>query len=455
MTLLMRFPSATVRRMKRAIWGPLLGVSLIISAAAQTGNSNSDASKASEVALPDPLLMQGGKKVADAAGWTRRRREILHQFETEVYGRTPKKHLPLRFELTSVDKTALGGKAIRKQVTVYFTRKTDGPKMSILLYVPADAPKPVPVFLGLNFFGDQTVSADPGIKLGEVWMRDPAATNSNPTVELAKHVKRQASENSRGSRASQWQVEKILGRGYALATIYYGDIEPDFDGGIRNGVRSLFFGRGETEPAPDEWGALGAWAWGMSRAVDYLETDKDIDAKKIAVMGFSRLGKATMWAAAQDKRFALVLSNESGKGGASLYRRNSGETIEHLNTAFPHWFCANFHKYSGHDNEVPVDGNLLLALIAPRPLYVASADQDLYSDPRGEFLSAVDAGRVYELLGQQGLGTDQMPPVEHPIMKTIGYHIRTGKHDVTAYDWDQYLNFADLFLKAARGRVDR
>ena len=178
-----------------------------------------------------------------------------------------------------------------------------------------------------------------------------------------------------------------------------------------------------------------------------MQTDKEIDAKKIAIFGFSRLGKAALWSAAQDKRFRLVISNESGVGGASLYRAATSESIEHLNTAFPYWFCQNFHDYTGHPEKVPVDGNLLLSLIAPRPLYVGSAAEDSSSDPPAEFLSAVEASKVYELLGRPGLGTDQMPALNHPLMDgDVAYHMRGGKHDVTPFDWDQYLAFAEKQL---------
>jgi (4-O-methyl)-D-glucuronate---lignin esterase len=415
--------------MRIPVW-LILMASLAGWAAAQSVTTNYDESKVGKYTLPDPLVLQDGRRVRDAGTWFQRRRpEILRLFETNVYGRTPTRRLHTRFELTSVDKHALGGKAIRKQVTVLFSSKKDGPKMDLLLYVPADAHKPVPVFVGVNFAGNQAVDADPGIRLGGVWVN---------------RVRQPAGEATRGRAASRWQVEKILARGYALATAYYGDIEPDFAGGMKYGVRPLFFRKGQSEPAADEWGAIGAWAWGLSRMVDYLVTDPDIDGGKIALIGHSRLGKTALWAGAQDTRFALVISNDSGEGGAALSRRNFGETIADLNRAFPHWFCANYRKYSGHAGEMPTDQHMLLALIAPRPLYVASAEGDRWSDPRGEFLSAVAAGPVYELLGKQGLGTDQMPAVGHPIMHTIGYHIRTGKHDITAYDWDQYLDFADM-----------
>jgi hypothetical protein len=430
----------------------LLGTNLIHAASAQQTPPrvwvyNSDESKVAPYTLPDPLILLNGKPVRDAATWTQQRRpEILRMFETQVYGRTPSKRLPIRFVVTSVDKNALGGLAIRKQITAYFTEKPDGPKMRILLYIPTKAKGPVPAFVGLNFGGNQTVDADPGIDLNSLWAPDALSPQSGDPTAPKFHE--HAAETSRGSAAHMWQVEKIVGRGYALATANYGDIEPDFVGGIEHGVRPLFFAKAQTEPLPDEWGAEGAWAWGMSRIVDYLETDNNINAAKIAAMGHSRLGRASLWAGAQDPRFAIVISNESGKAGASLCKRSFGEPVAHLNIAFPHWFCANFHQYTDHEDKMPVDGHMLLALIAPRPVYVASAQDNAGADPRGEFLSAVAAGKVYELLGKQSLGTDEWPPVDRPIMKTIGYHVRTGKHDVTEYDWEQYLNFADMHFGA-------
>ena len=326
----------------------------------------------------------------------------------------------------------MNGKAIRKQVTVYFTGKKDGPKMDILLYLPAARPKPVPVFLVLGFNANHRVHTDPGIKLAAEWSRDKT---------------RIPGEESKRGASTYWQVEKVLERGYGLATIYYCDIEPDFLGGIAYGVRPLFYKPGQTSPAADEWGGIGTWAWGYSRAMDYLETDKDVDARRVAIMGHSRLGKTALWSGAQDQRFAMVIANNSGEGGASLSRRNYGETVKHLLTNFPYWFCDNYKKFGDRVDELPVDQHMLLALIAPRPLYLSCAEQDQWADPRGEWLSAVAAGPVYRLLGKQGLNTDQMPALHQPIMNTIGYHYRAGKHEVAAYDWDQFLAFADKHLR--------
>jgi hypothetical protein len=405
-------------------------------AGAQQPDANYDEAKVPKYTLPDPLAMANGEPVRDAKTWQNRRRpEILKLYRTEVFGRSPSEHVKFAFKVNSADNHALDGKAVRKQVTFWFAGENHGPKMAILMYLPAGAKKPAPVFLGLSFAGNQTISADPGIELGEEWVRDPASKAM---------VKRRAAEKSRGAAAEQWQLEKILEHGYGLATIYYGDIEPDFDGGIQYGVRPLFFKPGQTAPAGDEWGAIGAWAWGLSRAMDYLETDAGVDAGHVAVFGHSRLGKTALWAAAQDTRFAMAISNESGEGGAAISRRDFGERTKDLNTRFPYWFCANFRKYNDREDQMPFDSHMLLALVAPRPLYVASAEGDQWSDPRGEFLGAANASPVYQLLGQQGLGTDQMPALHDPIMHTVAYHIRAGKHDVTAYDWEQYLKFADI-----------
>jgi hypothetical protein len=413
-------------------------------AGAQNQDVIYDEAKVPKYSLPDPLVMKSGERVRDAKIWTSRRRpEILEIYRTEVYGRSPERPAHLAFDVNSVEKQALGGRAVRKQVTISIAAGTATPKMKVLIYLPTGAKKPVPLFLALSFTGNQAVSTDPGISLGDQWVRD-AATN--------EMVKQRAPEGSRGSSAQQWQLEQILWHGYGLATIFYGDIEPDFVGGMQYGVRPLFFKAGQTEPAPDEWGAIAAWSWGLSRAMDYIETDHDIDATRVAVMGHSRLGKAALWAGAQDSRFSIVISNESGEGGAAISRRLYGERTKDLNTRFPHWFDGNFKQYSEDEERMPFDSNMLLALIAPRALYVASAEEDRWSDPRGEFLGAVNAGPVYELLGEEAITADTMPGLQQPVGHTVMYHIRAGKHDVTAYDWEQYLKFADVQWSRRRDR---
>ncbi len=400
---------------------------------------NYDEDKVPKVALPDPLIMLNGQKVTTAQLWKEKRRpELLKLFEDSTYGTSPGKPNDMHFTV-AIDKNALGGKAIRKEVTVYFTKGTAGPKMHILIYLPVNAKKPVPIFVGLNFNGNHTIHSDPGITLGTVWL---------PQKGTKGLVAKKATEDTRGKDASRWQVEEILARGYGVATIYYGDIEPDSADNFKDSIRALFLKPGQTDPAEGDWGAIGAWAWGLSRAFDYFETDPDIDATRVIVMGHSRLGKTALWAGAQDQRFAITISNDSGCGGAAISRRKYGETIARINTSFPHWFCKNFRQYNDHEDKRPVDQHELIALIAPRPVYVASAEEDKWADPKGEFLSLVHAEPVYKLLGTDGLGgVKTQPAVNQPIHHTEGYHLRTGKHDVTLYDWQRYLDFADKHLK--------
>ncbi len=420
----------------------VLAFGLIAQAVSQNpAGFNYDESKIDSYTLPDPLLMNNGKRVTSASQWRQRRSEILRMFETHVYGRTPKPKTRISFVETSRDAKALNGAATRKEVSVFLNGKKDGPKMSVLFYIPNNRQQPAPVFIGLNFNGNQSVSNDPGIALATSWLRD--------NKELGT-VNNRATEKSRGTESSRWAIEMIVKRGYAVATIYNGDLFPDHKDGLKDSIIPHFYRAGQSQPDADEWNAIGAWAFGLSRAVDYIEKDKDLDAKRIALMGHSRLGKAALWAGAQDERFAIVISNNSGEGGAALARRNFGETVERINTSFPHWFCANFKQYNRNVASLPVDQHMLLSLVAPRPLYVASAAEDLWADPRGEFLSAKAADPVYRLLGTDGLGATEMPGLNQPITTTIGYHIRSGKHDVTDYDWQQYLNFADKHFHIKR-----
>lgn len=409
-----------------------------IAISAFSQEANYDESKVPAYSLPDPLVCDDGTKVSTPALWkSKRRNEILELFTREMYGRSPGKPGAMRFEVRSVDKHALNGMATRKEVRALFAGTKDGPKMDILMYLPNNV-KQCPLFVGMNFYGNHTIINDPAITLSDAWM------TANQNMGIVDH---RATEASRGVGRSRWPVEKIIARGYGLATIYYGDLDPDFDDGFRNGIQPMFYRKGQTYPAKDEWGSIAAWSWGLSRALDYFETDRDIDAKHVAVMGHSRLGKAALWAGAQDERFALVISNDSGCGGAALSKRIFGETVGTINKSFPHWFCDNFNRYSDNEDALPMDQHMLLALVAPRPLYVASAQEDLWADPYGEFLSASLATPVYKLLGKEGLPTGKMPGIHQPVMGTIGYHIRAGKHDVTEYDWEQYMNFADKVWK--------
>lgn len=408
----------------------------IYSAKAQSRGENLDEAKVGSYTLPDPLIAANGTRIKSAEEWTKSRRgEVLQLFSDHVYGKIPGRPGGLHYQVNSVDE-ALGGKAIRKQVTVHFSSDNGGPGMEILLYLPKGAKKPVPVFAGLNFYGNHTVNADPGIRISTQWQQ----SRTDGSV-----VNNRATEAGRGIASKSFPIEEILSAGYGLATVYCGDLEPDYDEGWKTGIRTTL--KSELNIRENEWGAMGAWAWGLSRMIDYLETDKDVDARQVILTGHSRLGKASLWAAANDTRFALVVSNDSGEGGAALARRNFGETIAIMNKTFPYWFSPKFHEYSGHADKLPVDQHMLLALMAPRPLYVASAVDDLWADPKGEFLSAKNAEPVYALFGRKGLGVTEMPAVDQPVGNTIHYHIRTGGHGMTTYDWQQYIKFADKHLR--------
>lgn len=296
---------------------------------------------------------------------------------------------------------------------------------------------PSPIFLGYNFYGNQTITDDTAVIVSKAWAMD------NDEFGITDH---KLTETSRGVRRNRWAIEKIIDGGFGLATLYYGEVDPDKND-FSDGLHSLFYAKGQEKPNKNEWGSIAAWAFGMSRALDYLETDADVDATRVISFGHSRLGKAALWAGASDFRFAGVISNDSGCGGAALSKRKFGETVGRINTSFPHWFCDNFTEYNENEEKLPVDQHELLALIAPRPLYVASAAEDEWADPIGEYLSAHYASAVYELYGKEGVSPNEMPDVNSPIQNTLAYHVRTGKHDVTAYDWERYIEWAKKYIE--------
>lgn len=410
----------------------------------QPAGFNYDESKVPAYTLPDPLVLDDGTPVTDVATWaTKRRPELIEDFARAVYGRTPGgPPAGLHWEVMDVDRSALGGKAVRKQIRVWFSEGNHGPKMDLLVYLPPNATAPVPAFLGLNFYGNHTVSSDPSVPLSTAWIPEGPGRGV---------VDNRATEQARGYHTSRWQIEQVVARGYATATLYCGDLCEDRTEGLDRDVAALFKTGGTEGRAPEAWGTLGVWAWGLSRALDYLEADPDIDATRVAVHGHSRLGKAALWAGAQDERFALVISNNSGCGGAALSRRRFGETVARINTVFPFWFARNFRAYNEREDTLPVDQHQLIALCAPRPVYVASAEDDKWADPRGEFLSAKGAEPVYALFGKRGLGVEAWPAVDQPVLGDgLAYHVRSGGHDITAYDWACYLDYADKVLRGGK-----
>jgi hypothetical protein len=396
---------------------------------------NYDEAKVGTYSLPDPLQLNNGKPVRDAKTWySKRRPEIVAMFETQQYGRAPGRPADESFEMVDPGTPALNGKAIRKQVTIYLDKDKTGPSIDLLIYLPAAASKPVPMFFSINFGAVQNAVGDPGIKSEKTW--DPK-TNTRVTPTAARGF-------------GHLDAEDLLNAGFGVATFYYGDVDPDYPGGFANGIRARYLRTGHTERAPDDWGSIAAWAWGMSRVEDYFETDKSIDARRVVIHGISRLGKTVMWAGAHDQRFAAVIASCSGEGGAALSHRDYGETIAHLTapTRFPYQFAANYGKYGGFPDKAPMDANLLIALIAPRPLLLQTGSTDYWSDPKGEFLAAVAAGKVYKLLGKQDLGTDVWPAATQPIFQDLSYYMHDGGHGMVASDWVVYLEFLKKTFRA-------
>ncbi|MEQ6118467.1 acetylxylan esterase [Reichenbachiella sp. MALMAid0571] len=414
---------------------PLIFCSCILLGSLCFGQANYDEAKVPDYTLPSLMISQEGKKISNIDDWQNiRRPELLSLFEQNVYGKIPDFKYEMDFKVGKIDKKALSGKAYAKEVVVSFYNERDTVDMTIMIFLPAKSKKAVPLFLGYNFYGNQSIHPYPEITISESYVN-----NSTKLGVTGNKV----DESSRGMRSSRWAVERILERGYGLAVIHYADVDPDFDDGFKNGIHRLV-----DEESAKNWPSISAWAWGLSRALDYIETDSKIDEKRIAVFGHSRLGKTSLWAGALDQRFALVISNDSGCGGAALSKRQFGETVQVINTAFPHWFNSKFKEYNSNEANLPIDQHMLIALMAPRPVYVASAVDDRWADPRGEFLSIYHASKAFKLYGGDVMTSDEMPEIDSPVIRgKQAYHIRTGGHDVTSFDWEKYMDFADIHLK--------
>ena len=419
----------------------LLLSALLIWAATSAGQNknapvNYDESQVPAFQVPDALTCSDGTRVKTRKQWEHKRRpELMKMFGEQEYGLTPgQTGIKVKHELVAMSSNALGGLATQKQVRFVFTG-TNGRthEALLLLYLPNSTAKRVPVIIGYNFHGNQTTTQQDDVI-------------SSPSKDLMQSA---GSEKwVRGEQQRRWSYEAALRRGYAVATMCYHDICPDSPDLLAQGVLPLFPGYDEGQRTPSGWGTIGVWAWGYSRIADYLQKKEPrIDGKRLVVMGHSRLGKTALWAGAQDKRFRVVISNNSGCGGAAMSKRVFGENIARITAAFPHWFCPAFNAYSENEAALPFDQHELLALIAPRHVYVASAEDDRWADPKGEYLSAYYAGSVYQLYRMKGLPQDQQPPVQQPLHYDVGYHIRTGGHDVTAYDWQCYLDFCDKVLR--------
>lgn len=366
--------------------------------------------------LPELLLRSNGARVTSPSEWAARRKEILALYEDTYFGRAPASSPQVVVESVDDGVATVGSvSARRRQFVVHVRGSGQEAQLDVLLYLPsgASAQQPAPTFLTMNLFGNQTVDTDSGIRIGT------------------------GTTGRRGGESYAFPVSRVLAKGFGFAAIAVTQAAPDAPTAAAP-LRSVY-----PTGAADDWSAIGMWAWAASRALDALLTEPAVAGTKVAVLGHSRLGKTALWAGANDERFALVVSNESGELGAAIARRRFGETLARINTSYPHWTNARAKQFSDREPDLPFDQHMFLALIAPRLLYVGSAAEDLWSDPRGEFIATAFATSAWHLLGVPGLESTRMPPTSQPLQTgRIAYHIRPGPHDLTDYDWDQYLTFA-------------
>jgi hypothetical protein len=389
--------------------------------ALKTGHvSNYDEAKVGSYTLPDLLKLSNGTVVRDAQTWqTQRRPEILDLYRTHVYGRLPPNIPRVEWAITEKAPTARDGQAVKKVVVGTVGEGPKAVRINLTVYTPSAATGRVPVILLANFGGGNTPP--------------PAAARGPAGAGLGLPP----------------VANEILARGWGFATLFYQDIQPDRANAQTEGIIGLALPAGKTEPAPGEWGGITAWAWGISRAVDYLTVDPAVDPKRIALQGHSRLGKTALWASATDERIAAVFSSCSGEMGAALSRRDYGETVDDMAQNFPWQFTSTFPKWAGRWNEMPVDAHMLIALSAPRPVFVTGGTADQWADPVGEFQAAVAAGPVYRLLGKKDLGITQLPALDTPVVAgDIGWHYHTGGHVASPADWTAFLTFLDKYFKS-------
>ena len=393
--------------------------------------ANYDESLMPDYTLPEVLRCQDGSVVKTAAEWlTKRRPELLQMFKDVMYGELPPLPDRVRYELLSEKKDARGGKAIRREVRIHFEMNNGRSHfMDILYYVPAGARGKVPVFAGLTFMGNHVITKETDVRI------TGTAGDQEGAPISREH----------GFQERRFPIDTIMERGYALAVVSYHDLFPDRLNGWENSIYKLFFSGGELR-RPKGYSSIGAWSWGISRMLDYLETVPEIDGTKAAVFGHSRLGKTSLWAGVNDERFQLMCVNDSGCGGAALSRRLYGETLFSMynhSSIGKYWFTDTLEAKALHPENLPLDQHELIALAAPRAVAVHSATEDQWADPKGEYLSAYHAGPVFRLFGKSPLVSGNPPEPEHAVGTDVSYYCRIGKHDLLLSDWEHYLAAAD------------